>query len=327
MNILSVFVLFAILLKCVAASGRNVGVAFQRGSERGELCVVECNWGEMEEDRKDLFDYVIAKGVDFTVGFIQNVGNGCVLAALFDKGEGMIDSVFERIKYIDNDLYDLTNYRPELAGSPEKFFRVLDKIKEPERQESAVRLGVENLFKAGKHDLVVPLVNALGKRTFKSDRLKEEAIQTAFWEGAKRGNQDIMEEYYGHPAVTSGRYAGGLKASWNNGEPNQVFSFLLDHADQGDLDMAKKQYEYRKYPECRQAIDEAFKTAPPAGSRIISVEKVQHLLTVSASITGASAGDRPGSSIRDYLLGEKERTNGRRVGDAQEEDTGFDHPL
>ena len=55
---------------------------------------------------------------------------------------------------------------------------------------------------------------------------------------------------------------------------------------------------------------EAFKTAPPAGSRIISIEKVQHLLTVSAPITGASAGDRPGSIIRDYLLGEKERTMG-----------------
>ena len=25
--------------------------------------------------------------------------------------------------------YDLTVYRPELAGSPEKFFRILDKIK------------------------------------------------------------------------------------------------------------------------------------------------------------------------------------------------------
>ena len=90
-----------------------------------------------------------------------------VLAALFDKGEGMIDNVLGRIKYDDHDLCDLTNYRPELAGSPEKFFRILDKIKEPEKQESAVRVGVENLFEAGKHDLVVPLVNALGKRTFK----------------------------------------------------------------------------------------------------------------------------------------------------------------
>ena len=31
-------------------------------------------------------------------------------------------------------------------------------------------------------------------------------------------------------------------ASWNGGKPNQVFPFLLEQADQGDLDMAKKKY-------------------------------------------------------------------------------------
>ena len=49
----------------------------------------------------------------------------------------------------------------------------------------AVREGVSSLFEAGKHDLVVPLVNALGKRTFKSNSLKDVAIQTAFYEGAR----------------------------------------------------------------------------------------------------------------------------------------------
>ena len=117
----------------------------------------------------------------------------------------MIDGVLGRIEYDDDDLRYLTDYRPELAGSPEKFFRVLDKIEEPENQERAVRLGVSSLFEAGRHDLVVPLVNALGKRTFKSKSLKEVAIQTAFWEGAKRGNQDIVELYCEHPAITSER--------------------------------------------------------------------------------------------------------------------------
>ena len=57
----------------------------------------------------------------------------------------------------------------------------------------AVRLGVISLFEAGKHDLVAPLVNALGKRTFNGKSLKEEAIQMAFYEGAERGNQDIVK--------------------------------------------------------------------------------------------------------------------------------------
>ena len=50
-------------------------------------------------NRKDLLDYVIKRGADFTVWFIQNVGNAKpdVLAALFDKGEGeMIDDVLKR---------------------------------------------------------------------------------------------------------------------------------------------------------------------------------------------------------------------------------------
>ena len=174
-----------------------------------------------------------------------------------------------------SDLCYLTDYRPELAGSPEKFFRILDKIKDPENQERAVRWGVINLFKAGKHDLVVPLVNALGKRTFKSKRLKDVAIQTAFYEGAQRGNQDIVELYCEHPAITSEEYADGLYGSWNDGKPNQVFPFLLEQADQGDLDKAKKKYAHEDYEKFRQAIDEALKTAPPAGSRHLRlVEKV-----------------------------------------------------
>ena len=164
------------------------------------------DWGK----RKDLLDAVIANGVDVTVKLIQSVGlftKRCILAALFDKGEGMIDGVLEGVGYDDEDLCYLTNYRPELPGSPKKFFRALDKIEKPEVQESAVRGGVSNLFEAEKHDLVVPLVKALGKRTFKSDRLRDVAIQMAFYEGAKRGNQDIVELYCEHPAVTSEKYA------------------------------------------------------------------------------------------------------------------------
>ena len=77
------------------------------------------------EERKDLLDDMIAKGVGVTVWFIKNVeyAKECVLAALFDKGEGMIDEVLGRVEYDDYDLGDLTDYRPELVVSPEKFFR------------------------------------------------------------------------------------------------------------------------------------------------------------------------------------------------------------
>ena len=61
----------------------------------------------------------------------------------------MIDGVLGRVKYDDYNLCLLTDYRPELAGSPEKFFRVLDKMEDPEKQESAVRWGVRTYSKLG----------------------------------------------------------------------------------------------------------------------------------------------------------------------------------
>ena len=188
-----------------------------------------------------------------------------------------------RVEYNDSDLRNLTYHRKELAGSPEKFFRVLDKIKEPDYQDIAVRDGVESLFKAGKHDLVVPLVNALGKRTFKSDRLKEETIRKAFFEGTKRGNQDIVESYYGYPAVTSGEYAIGLSNSWNKGKPNQVFPFLLKQADQGDLEKIKEGYVYGNQGKFCQVIDKAFDVAPSAGIRQAYYSLKDETVTFDAS--------------------------------------------
>ena len=134
MNILSVFVLFAIVLKCVAASEDDVELGFKEAVDREDFEWLKNLWDWWK--RGDLLDDVIAKGADFAVKLIQNVGvKRGVFAALFDKGEGMIDGVLGKVKYYDYDLYGLTNYRPELADSPEKFFRILDKIGEPENQD------------------------------------------------------------------------------------------------------------------------------------------------------------------------------------------------
>ena len=310
MNILSVFGLLVILLKCVAASGEDVGVAFKEAVDGEDFLWLEAN-GERWWRRKDLFDYVMAKGADVTVRFIQNARRAkrCALAALFDQGEkGVIDEVLGRINYNDYDLRFLTNYQSELAGSPEKFFRVIDKIIDPESQESAVREGVINLFKAEKHDLVVPLVNALGKRTFKGKSLEEEAIQKAFWEGVKGGNQDMVELYYEHPAITE-KYADGLKASWNNGKPNQVFQFLLKQADQGDLDEAKERYPHAWLEQFRLAIDEAPKPVPPAGTRHRRpIERAIAKLTMDTLGIALGTGmwhQEPGSILASYLVGEE----------------------
>ena len=328
MNVLNVFGLFAILLKCVVASGDVVGVEFREAVDRGNFGWLNRSWTSWK-DRRDLLDYVIAKGADAAVWFIQRVGaKRRGLAALFDKGEeGMIDEVLGRINYGDSDLRVLTEYRHELAGSPEKFFKVLDKIKEPDSQESTVQGGVINLFRAGKRDLVAPLVNALGKRTFKGDRLKGQAIQMAFGEGTERGYQDIVELYCEHHAITSGAYAVGLKNSWNKDKPNQVFPFLLKQADQGDLDEAKEVYADEGYEQFRHAIDTAPKPVPPAGTRHRRpIERAIAKLAMDTldTVYGTNMWHQePGSIIEEYLLGEKEKAKG---GESEGQEVGTENP-
>ena len=84
------------------------------------------------------------KGVEFIAGFINQVEDAKrpTLAALFIKRPDMVEQVLKKIEYDDDDLRDLTNHRPELAESHEGFFKVIDKIKNPENQEWAVRYGV-----------------------------------------------------------------------------------------------------------------------------------------------------------------------------------------
>ena len=67
------FVLFAILLKCVTASEDAVGAGFKEAVDRRDFGWLKENW-ESWKERKDLLDYVIAKGADVTVRLIQNVG-------------------------------------------------------------------------------------------------------------------------------------------------------------------------------------------------------------------------------------------------------------
>ena len=114
----------------------DLGVGFREAVDGGNVGWLNANC-ESWWDRRDLLDDVIGKGADVAVWFIQNVGmqNGVHLLHSLIREKGMIDDVLEEIEYDDDDLCYLTDYRPELAGSPEKFFRILDKIKEPKMQE------------------------------------------------------------------------------------------------------------------------------------------------------------------------------------------------
>ena len=241
MNILKYSISLAILLKCVIASESGVKEDVIKALEENGFESIKRDW-EKWRNRNDLFDYVVMKSVEFITGFINQVEDvkKPTLAALFIKRSDVVDQVLKKIKYDDDDLMYLTNYRPELAESHDKFFKVIDKIKNPENQEWAVRRGVTNLFNAKKHDSVIPLINALEKRQFNGRKLKNVAIQGAFYEGAWRGIKYFVEEFHEHPAITSEEYAYGLIYSWEN-DKSKTFPFLLTQADQGDLEKVKKQ--------------------------------------------------------------------------------------
>ena len=236
MNILKYSISLAILLKCVIASESGVKEDVIKALEEDGFVSIKRDWRKWS-DRNDLFDYVVMKSVEFIAGFINQVEGAKIrtLAALFIKRSDEVDQVLKKIKYDDYDLMDLTDYRPELAESHDNFFKVIDKIKNPENQEGAVEDGVINLFNAKKHDSVIPLINALEKRQFNGRNLKNAAIRQAFKIGARRGIKDIVEEFHEHPAITSEGYAYGLIYSWENDKLN-TFPFLLSQADQGDLE-------------------------------------------------------------------------------------------
>ena len=178
----------------------------------------------------DLLDYVITKSAVLIADFAQNVKDAkiCVLAALFDKGEeGVFADAISRLGYYDGaDLGGITFYRPELASSSERFLTAIDKFEHRGDQERAVNWSVTNLFAAGRHDLIAPLVLKLGERKSAGPRLKRYAIQAAFSEGAKRGIQDIVKLYYGDAAIDTEGYVEGLHESWNDGEQIRFFQFL-----------------------------------------------------------------------------------------------------
>src|ERR1700722_20019287 len=130
MNIFQLSLLLAILLKCVTASESGVAQDVIDALEEPGFESIKNDWRKWQH-RKDLFDHVVMKSVEFIIGFINQVENArkLTLAALFIKRSDKVDQVLENVKYDDIDLRELTSCRPELAESHECFFKAIDKIK------------------------------------------------------------------------------------------------------------------------------------------------------------------------------------------------------
>ena len=81
----------------------------------------------------------------------------------------------------------------------------------------------------------------------------------------------------------------------------------MGQADQGDLESAKERYAHKNYPECRQAINKTFETAPPAGSRYRRPIERARTCFSSACLDHSIASDEygPGSILASYLVEEE----------------------
>ena len=318
MNILKYSILLTIFLECVIASGRS----FERDGimalkQQSEFESTK-NWREWKR-RMNLYDKVVTRSVRFIAGFINQFKwtKRPTLAALFIKRLDMVDEVLNKIKYDDEDLCYLTRDRPELAESHANFFKLMSKIQDPRYQNVAVSEGVNNLFKANKHDSVIPLIDALESSTL-SRTVKDHAIQQAFYEGAWRGIKYFVERFHEHPAITSKDYANGLVNSWKWGKSTPDFRFLLNQADQGDLKKAMQRDKYKKDQDFRKAIDDAFPNAGPAGERHerpLKREIAKFAMKIFIGIEGLEPLGKEnalGGIILDYLVGESDGTSGEK---------------
>ena len=166
------------------------------------------------------------KSVDFIASFINTVWQlrKPTLAALFDKEPEKIDKVLEKIRYTDSALVDSVRFRPEMASQPEKFFKLLDLIKDKYQQEIAVTNCVNELIKRGKGNLIAPLIKALESRTFKKEDLKNIAVKNAFLRGIREGVESVVRDVHEDRSITAKGYAEGLDEAWV--KPN-IFQFLL----------------------------------------------------------------------------------------------------
>ena len=271
--------------------------------------IINRDFWEKWINRKDLFDHVVMKSVEFIVGFINQAGGQATkptLAALFLNSPDKVDEVLNKIKYNDNDLIQLTSHRPELAESHVNFFKAINKIKNPENQESAVSYGIRDLFYVEKHDSVIPLIDALESSTF-SRKVKNAVIQPAFYEGAKRGIKYFEEKFYKRSAITPNEYAKGLFGSWYHDNSKEAFQFLLAQADQGDLEEVKKDDKYKKYQKVREVIDDAFPKAGPAGERLGKGAMIaMKIFSEIGGLEPLGKENAPGGIIKSYLVDESE---------------------
>ena len=256
--------------KCGIASESDVAQDVIDALSEEEFVNIKRDFWKHWCDRKDIFDCVVMRDIEFIIGFIKQVdyAQERTLAALFIHRPDKVDKVLKRIEYNDKDLFDLISYRPKIRESRDGLLKLVEMIENPEYQKEILEGGITRLFDIKKHASVIPLIHGLVSRTFKNEDVKNIAIQKAFERGTYWCIREIVEEFYDHPAITPREYATAFVNAWDCEDSGVVFPFILSRADKGDLEAVQYEYYYmdgvRRF--CRLVYSASIGAAP-AGTR------------------------------------------------------------
>ena len=230
-------------------------------------------------------EYVIDQQFpDFIVSFIRHAyeTNGYILSTLCRKGsKEIIEKVLEKVNFSQKDLVKEAAHHASQCNI-EKLLVLLNKIETPERQEYVVESSIGLLLDRCPTDRFHSFLNALKSKSLLSEHLLER----------------ILED----PAITPELYADGLIAYGKYEKHLMVFQWLLKRADRDDLVAVRGKNDYYRmwYRSC-YAIDDAWKTAPPGGTRTHAIQRVERVEEIFEELGYFRESEEPVDLISAYI--------------------------
>ena len=276
-------------------------------------------------------DYVIENQLpEFIVNFINQTGqvNDGTLSTLCKKcSKETIENVLEKVNFPQQDLIGVASEGNVVCHLP-KFLMLLNKITTPEGQESVVTNGMNTLIREKSIEYIIPMLDALKDKTFRSERLEVIAIQMAFKEGVKRNREDVLKRTFDHPAITPGLYADALIESEKSWESSKLTrEWLLKGADRDDLQAVNDNDGYADLiPPFRTAIENALEIAKPGGTRTraYDIQSAKKTKKEFMEIEHAVAISGIAKIIGEYLAGQEEDEEREVEGMLQEQEEEID---
>jgi len=258
---------------------------FKSAIEKGDVEAAKVIFDKGNEEEKKYYgEYLISLGRERLVGLIKrSSGNDkywLLSIIMLYAEEGLINEVFKEVEPSDV-AWIVIACNADLACAPAKFINILKRITGRRWQKEAVKGGVEKLFDSNKTECINPLLSALESNTSLDQEVKDSAVKYAFLKASLHATDNraasLAKAYYNHSAILAGNYSDALYLFYEKEDSkHELFYWLLKEADIGDLEAVKNNEEWKyMFNEFKEAINEALKTAKPAGTRTMLHHDIQ----------------------------------------------------